>query len=85
MTTTKTDIAYGIGFLSRYNQESINQQKVLLKHEFWCLNGTMDCGLHFREDAEGARTCCVNSGYAGCPDNYQFTSGLVISFGGVVD
>jgi len=36
-------------------------------------------------EEEGALTCYVYSEYAGCPDDYKLTSGLVITFGGAVD
>jgi hypothetical protein len=56
---------------------------VAVKRLFRYLNGTEDCHLRFR--GEGALGCNVDSDYAGCPDDYQSTSGLVITFGGVVD
>jgi len=36
-------------------------------------------------EGEGALRCYVDSDYAGCPDDYKSTSGLVITFGGAVD
>jgi len=36
-------------------------------------------------EAEGALRCYVDLDYAGCPDDYKSTSGLVITFGGAVD
>jgi hypothetical protein len=36
-------------------------------------------------EGDGALRCYVDSDYAGCPDGYKSTSGLVITFGGAVD
>jgi hypothetical protein len=71
---------------------------VALKDMLRYLNGTKDWRLRFGGalggalgestlggEAEGALTCYVDSDYAGCPDDYKSTSGLVITFGGAVD
>jgi hypothetical protein len=36
-------------------------------------------------EGEGALRCYVDSDYAGCPDDYKSTSGLVITFRGAID
>jgi hypothetical protein len=36
-------------------------------------------------EGQGALGCCVDSDYAGCPDDYTLTNGLGITFGGAVD
>jgi len=38
-----------------------------------------------RGEGEGVLRCHVDSHYAGCPDEYKSTSGLVITVGGAVD
>jgi len=58
---------------------------VAFKPVFRYLNGTKDWRLRFGGEAEGALRCHVDSDYAGCPDDYTSTSGLVITFGGAVD
>jgi len=74
---------------------------VALKRVFRYLNGTKDWNLRFGGalggalegalggalggEGEGALRCYVNSDYAGCPDDYKSTSGLVITFRGAVD
>jgi len=85
MTATRPDIAYAIGVLSRYNHDPSNEHMVVLKRVFRYLNGTKNWRLHFGGEAEGAPRCYVDSDYAGCPDDYKSTSGLVITFGGAVD
>jgi len=94
MTTTRPDIAYAIGVLSRYNHDPSNEHMVALKHVFRYLNGTKDWCLRFGGalgegalggEGEGALRCYVDLDYAGCPDDYKSTSGLVITFGGAVD
>jgi hypothetical protein len=47
------------------------------------LGGALRRGL--AGEAEGAVRCYVDSDYAGCPDDYKSTSGLVITFAGAVD
>jgi len=86
MTATRPDIAYAIGDLSRYNHDPRNEHMVALKHMFRYLNGTKDWRLRVggEGEGEGALRCYVDSVYAGCPDDYQSTSGLVITFGGAV-
>jgi len=85
MTATRPDIAYAIGVLSRYNHDPSNEHMIALKRVFRYLNGTKDWRLHFGGEEEGALRCYVDSDYAGCPDDYKSTSGLVITFGGAVD
>ena len=71
---------------------------VALKWVFRCLICTKDWCLRFRGalggelgestvggERVGACRGYVNSDYAGCPDDYKSTSGLVITFGGAVD
>jgi hypothetical protein len=85
MTATWPDIGYAIGVLSWYNHDPSNEHMVDLKRVFQYLNGTKDSRLRFGREAEGTLRCYVNSDYAGCPDDYKSTSGLVITFGGAVD
>jgi hypothetical protein len=101
MTATRPDIAYAIGVLSRYNHDPSNEHMVALERVFRHLNGTKDWRLRFRGalggvlgvalggglrgEGEGALRCYVDSDYAGCPDDYKLTSGMVITFGGAVD
>jgi hypothetical protein len=83
MTATRPDIAYAIGVLSRYNHDPSNEHMIALKRLFRYLNGTKYWRLRFR--GEVALGCYVDSDYAGCPDDYKSTSGLVVTFGGAVD
>jgi len=85
MTATRHDFAYAIGGLSRYNHDQSNEHIVALKRVFRYFNGTKNWRLRFGGEAEGALRCYVDSDYAGCPDDYKSTSGLVITFGGAVD
>jgi len=87
MTATLPEIAYAIGVLSRYNHDPSNEHMVALKRVFRYLNGTKDWRLHFGGALEGecALRCYADSDYAGCPDDYKSTSGLVITFGGAAD
>jgi len=98
MNVTRPDIAYAIGVLSRYNHDPSNEHMVALKHVFPYINRTKDWRLHcggalgralgesiLRGQWEGALRCYFDSDYAGCPDDYKSTSGLVITFGGAVD
>jgi hypothetical protein len=98
MTTIRPDIAYAIGVLSWYNHDPSNEHMVALKRVFPYLNGTKDWRLRFGGalggalgestlggEGDAALRCYVDSDYTGCPDDYKSTSGLVITFGGVVD
>jgi hypothetical protein len=98
MTATRPDITYAIGVLSRYNHDPSNEHMVALKRIFRYVNGTKDWQLLFGGalggalgertlggEGDGALGCCVDSDYAGCPDDYKSTSGLVITVGGAVD
>jgi len=95
MTATRPDIAYAIGVLSWYNHDPSNEHMVALKRMFRYLNGTKDWCLHFGValgealgestlEGESALRCYVDADYARCPDHYESTSGLVITFGGEV-
>ena len=91
MTATRPDIAYAIGDISWYNHDPSNEHRVALKRVFRYLNGTKDWELSFGGalrgalEGEGTPRCYVDSDYVGCPDDYQSTSGLVITFRGAVD
>jgi len=91
MTATWPDITNPIGVLSRYNPNPSNEHVIGLKCVFRYLNGTKDWRLCFRGELRGALEgdsalrCYVYSDYAGCPDDYKSTTGLVITFGGAVD
>jgi len=91
MTATRPDIAHAIGVLSRYNHHTSNEHRVALKRVMRYLNSTKDWRLRFRGalggalQGEGTLTFYVDSDYAGCPDDYESTSGLVITFRGAVD
>jgi hypothetical protein len=73
MITTRPDIAYAIGVLSRYNHDPSNEHMIALKRVFWYLNGTKDWRLRFGGgeggEGESALRCYVDSDYAGCPDD----------------
>ena len=93
MIASGPDIAYAIGVVSRYNLDPSNEHMVTLKGVFPYLNGTKNWRLRFGGalggglggEGDGALRCYVNSDYAGCPDDYKLTSGLIITFGGAVD
>jgi hypothetical protein len=87
MTATWANIAYAIGVISWYNHDPSNRHMVGLKRVFRYLNGTKDWHLRLGGALEGesALRCYGDSDYAGCPDDYKSTSGLVITFGGAVD
>jgi hypothetical protein len=91
MTPTQPDIAYAIGVLSRYNHDPSNEHTIALMHVLRYLNGTKDWSLLLGGvlgralEGESALGCYVNLDYAGCPDDYKSTSGLVITFGEAVD
>jgi hypothetical protein len=95
MTATRPAIAYAIAVLTRYNHDPSNEHMVALEHVFRYLNSTKDWRLRFRGalggalrgalEGESALRCYVKSDYAGCPDDYKSTSGLVITFGEAVD
>jgi hypothetical protein len=91
MTATRPDIAYGIGVLSRYNHDLSNEHMVALNRVFQYLDSMIYWRLRFGGalggalDGEGALISYVDLGYAGCPDDYKSTSGLVITVGGAVD
>jgi hypothetical protein len=89
MTATQPDIAYAIGYLSRYNHEPSTEHIVTLKRVLRCLHGTKDRRVLFRlalrGEGDGAVGYYIDSGYAGCPDDYKSTSGLVITFRGAVN
>jgi len=89
MTATRPDIVYAIGVLSWYNHDPSNEHMVAFKHVFRYLNGTKDWRLRFGAalggEGESALGCYVDSDYAGCPHDYESTSGLVINSRGAVD
>ena len=87
MTATRPDIAYAMRVLSRYNYDPSNEHMVACKRVFRYLNGTKDWRLRLGGALEGenALRFYIDSDYAGCPDDYKSTSGLVITFGGAVD
>jgi hypothetical protein len=98
MPASQPDIAHAIRVLSRYNHDPSNEHMLGLKHVFRYPHGTKDWRLPFGGELRGAfgdRTlglegegtprCHGNSDYAGCPEDYKSTSGLVSTFGGVVD
>jgi hypothetical protein len=97
MTATQPDRAYAIGVLSRYNRDPSNEHMVALKRMFQYLNGRKDWCLCFGgvlrgalrgalgEEREGPHGCYVDSDYAGRPDDYKSSGGLVITFGGAID
>jgi hypothetical protein len=85
MTATRSDIAYAISVLNRYNPDPSNKHMIPLKRVFGYLNGTKDWRLRFGVEQEGALRCLVDLDYAGCPDDYKSQSRLVITFGRAVD
>jgi len=89
MTGTRPDIAYAIWILNWDNHNRSNEYIVSPKQVFPYLNGTTDWWLRFEEalggDGQKALTCYVNLDHTGCPDDYQSTSRLVITFEGAVD
>jgi hypothetical protein len=94
MTTTRPNIAYTIGVLSRYNHHPSNEHVVALRQVFRYGNCTKDWRLRVGGAlvqstlggvGEGPLRCYVDSDFAGCPDEYNSSSGLFITFGGVVD
>jgi hypothetical protein len=97
MTATGPDIAYAIVVLSRSNHDPSNKRMAAFKRVFQYLNGTKDWRLGIGGalggalgdralggEGESSLGCYVDSDYAGCPDDYKSTRGLVITFGGAV-
>jgi hypothetical protein len=54
MTTTRPDIAYAIGVLSRYNHDPNTEHTVAVKCVFWYLQDTKDWWVRFGGEDEGA-------------------------------
>ena len=98
MAATRPHITYAIGVLPQYNHVPSNEHMVALSHVFRYLNYMKDWRVRFRDPLRGALAasilgggregtlgCYVNPDYAGCPDDYELTSGLLITFGWAVD
>jgi len=97
MIATWPDTAYAIRVLHRYGHAPSNEYMVALNHLFWYLNATKYLHLRvtgalpaalgggLRGETEGAHRYYVGLDYAGCPDAYKSTSGLVNIFRGAVD
>jgi hypothetical protein len=72
MTATWPDIAYANVVLRRYNHDPSNYHMVALTLLFRYLYGMKDFPLYVggTQEGETAHKCYVNSGYAGCPNDY---------------
>ncbi|MBC7870646.1 MAG: DDE-type integrase/transposase/recombinase [Chitinophagaceae bacterium] len=85
-TTTRPDLAYALGKLSRYSHNPSQAHMKALKHVLRYLSGTKDMRLCLGGDSDTTQIkCYVDASYADDPDDFRSTSGLVISLGGAVD
>lgn len=98
ITATRPDIRYAIAVLGQYYHDLSNEHMVTPRCVFRYLNGTKDWRLRVAGTlraalraalgdrpikGSGELGCHVHSDYPGCLHDYQGTSGLVITIGGV--
>jgi hypothetical protein len=87
MTATQPNIEYPIRVLRQYNQNRRNEDMVALNGSFQYISGMKYWFQRFGGEGAGedANRCSVGFDYAGCPDEYKETGGLVITFREVVN
>lgn len=84
---TRPDIAYAVGYLSRFQTEArpeiINCVKRIMRY----LIGTIDYGLEYKSHGKNALTCFVDASFATAKDSaYESTTGFVIyNYGNLVN
>jgi hypothetical protein len=81
LTTTRLDISFAIGILSRFMQKPCVGYWYLAKRVLRYLKGTQDFGLKYSKMEDFKLVGHADSDFDGDKENGQSTSGYLISFG----
>lgn len=82
VTTTRLDIAYAVGKLSRKVAEPTVADWVSVKRVLRYLNGCRELGLTYSKEANKGLIAYCDADFAGDTDTHRSTTGAVVLFGG---
>jgi hypothetical protein len=77
MVTTRPDIAYAVGIVSRFMHNPGRPHWNVVKHVFRYLVGTQDYDIKFGPNEPLGPVGYTDSDYAGCLDTGKLTSGYI--------
>eukprot|EP01018_Ginkgo_biloba_P009783 Gb_07759 [translate_table: standard] len=81
LTTTRPDIAFAIGIVSRFMAEPKQSHWLAVKQILRYLRGTLQYGLEFVQNDDFKLQVHTDSDWAGCADTRRSTSGYSFSLG----
>lgn len=83
MLSSRPDLAYAVGFLSRSLENPTTEDIARLKRVFRYIAGTLDLGLLYRHNAEkGIFTCYSDADFGGCTQTARSTTGVLVTYAG---
>jgi hypothetical protein len=78
LVNTCPDLAFSVGYVSRFLAEPHEDHMMAVKHILWYLTGTMNWGLNFKRGQERAVLIgFTDSDFAGDVDSRKSTSGVI--------
>ena len=81
LTTTRPDLMYVVGLISRYMEKPTELHLQAGKRILRLLKGTMELGIGYRKGGDGSLIAFADSDYAGDIDDRKSTSGYVFMLG----
>lgn len=80
LTHTRPDLAYSVGYASRYMQAPQNTHFQAVKQILRYVKGTTDLGIHYRRSGSNVLLGFSDSSFSVDPDDGKGTTGLVFHF-----
>ncbi|XP_071739599.1 uncharacterized mitochondrial protein AtMg00810-like [Rutidosis leptorrhynchoides] len=80
LTHTRPDLAYSVGYASRYMQTPKITHLQAVKQILMYLKGTVDVGIHYRRNGSNNLLGFSDSSFSVDPDDGKGTTGLVFYF-----
>ena len=82
MVGTRPDLAYSVGFLSRFLENPSTEDIVRVKRVLRYIKGTIDKGITYQVKGEkGVLKCYSDADFGGCVHTGRSTSGVVMLYG----
>lgn len=82
MLGTRPDLAYAVGFLSRFLENPSQEDVQRVKRVFRYISGTLDVGITYNKNGPKSIECFSDADFGGCLKTGRSTSGVVVIYAG---
>ncbi|GBP12337.1 Retrovirus-related Pol polyprotein from transposon TNT 1-94 [Eumeta japonica] len=82
MLGTRPDLAFVVGYLSRFLEKPTRENVQCVKRVFRYLAGTLDVGICYNKKGPKLLECFSDADFAGCISTGRSTSGVIVTYAG---